>query len=544
MSIVKLRKGVRKQIKFRIFGRTVEFGSAMAIILWIIVLIFVVGTYYMYGPSGGGGQQGQGAATRKVGALIAKADGVAITRQEYEYRIYYANKSQNSPDLTRMRYLKTDILDSLVDRELQRAAAKAEGIQVSNADIAAKKDEIVEEILANQYADQALLHKVLKKDNISLDEFKNQLRNDTDRMPDAKQLRETLLFEKLQDSVEAGVNVTEAQVRNSYREVHARHILISPDDIIAEAMAPEDKTDDGSDETVAPPEPMTEEEAKAKAREIAADLKKQLDEGADFAKLAEENSDDPGSAAKGGDLDWFTRDRMIKEFSDVAFALEPGQISDPVETQFGLHIIKVEETRDAVPEDFDANKQHYTDEVTKKLKDQAWQKYQQDLRDAATIEILDPELQAYDILKKDPTGGVEQAAQLLALAAEQDPRNNSAKYELAMLLDRGGQTDQAIAALTELSESEDGARSPQVHMQLAKMLKDAGNTDEAITHFKSASEWAQGFDYPNYFIHMETQRLLGEMGETEAAAAEQQWLDDFNEQMGGGMGSPGTINVN
>lgn len=543
MSIVKLRKGVRKQIKFKLFGKTHEFGSAMAIILWIIVLIFLLGTYYMYRPSSGGGQQGRQATTRKVDAVIAKADGAAISRQEYEYRVYLAGKAQGSSDVTRLRYTKTSILDSLVDRELQRAAAKAEGIKVTSADIAAKKDEIVEEMLANQYGDKAVLHKVLKERNVSLDEFKNQLRND-DRMPDNKQLREMILFEKLQDSVEASVSVSEADVRDSYREVHARHILISPDDIISEALATASEANDGSDETVTPPEPMTEEEAKAKAREIADDLKKQLDEGADFAKLAEEYSDDPGSAANGGDLDFFTRDRMIKEFSDVAFALKPGEISDPVETQFGVHIIKVEETRDALPEDFDANKQKYTDEVTKKLKDQAWQKYQQDLRDAATIEILDPELQAYKLLEKDPTGASAEAEQLLALAAEQDPRNDSARYELAMLLDQSGQTDEAIATLTELAESEGSARSAQVHMQLAKMLKDAGQNDEAIAQFKSASEWAQGFDYPNYFVHMEAQRLLNELGATDAAAAEQEWLDDFNEQMGGGMGSPGTINVN
>ena len=540
MSIVKLRKGVRKQIKFRLFGRTVEFGSAMAIILWIIVLIFIVGTYYMYGPGGGGGgQQGQQATTRKVGAVIATADGVAISRQEYEYRLSLARRSQNSSDVSRMRYVKTDIFDSLVDRELQRAAAKAEGIKVSNADVAAKKDEIVEDMISTQYADQALLHKVLKDRNVSLDQFKRQLRNDDDRMPDNEQLREMLLFEKLQKSVEANVHVTEADVRDSYREVHARHILISPDDIIAEAMA----TEDESDETDAAPEPMTEEQALAKAREVADDLKKQLDEGADFAKLAKDYSDDPGSAANGGDLDWFTRDRMIKELSDVAFALKPGQISDPVETQFGVHIIKVDETRENLPEDFDANKQRYTYEVTEKLTAQAWTQYAQDLRDAATIEILDPELQAYDVMKKDPVAGIETAAQLLALAAEQDPRNSSARYELAMLMERGGQTDAAIAALTELAESEDSARSPQVHMQLAKMLKDADHTEEAIIHFKSASEWAQGFDYPNYFVHMEAQRLLEELGETEAAAAEQEWLDDFNEQMGGGMGSPGVIQV-
>ena len=82
----------------------------------------------------------------------------------------------------------------------------------------------------------------------------------------------------------------------------------------------------------------TEDEAKA----ILADLKK----GADFATLAKEKSKDPG-AADGGDLGYFTKDQMVPEFSAVAFKLDKGQISDPVKTQFGWHIIKVEDKRDA-----------------------------------------------------------------------------------------------------------------------------------------------------------------------------------------------------
>jgi peptidyl-prolyl cis-trans isomerase C len=89
-------------------------------------------------------------------------------------------------------------------------------------------------------------------------------------------------------------------------EVHARHILVP-----------------------------TEEEAKA----ALARVKK----GEDFAKVATELSKDPGS--EGGDLGWFTKDKMVPEFADAAFKMEPGQISDPVKSQFGWHIIKVEEKR-------------------------------------------------------------------------------------------------------------------------------------------------------------------------------------------------------
>ena len=89
-------------------------------------------------------------------------------------------------------------------------------------------------------------------------------------------------------------------------EVHARHILL-PDEATAKTAL-----------------------ARVKA-------------GEDFAKVADELSKDPGS--KGGDLGWFTKDRMVPEFANEAFKLQPGQVSDPVKTQFGWHIIKVEGKR-------------------------------------------------------------------------------------------------------------------------------------------------------------------------------------------------------
>src|ERR1700685_2809510 len=81
-----------------------------------------------------------------------------------------------------------------------------------------------------------------------------------------------------------------------------------------------------------------EQEVHARRVLIEAELKK----GADFADLAKKKSKAPG-AADGGDLGFFTKDQMVPEFSTVAFALEPGKISDPVKSQFGWHIIKVEE---------------------------------------------------------------------------------------------------------------------------------------------------------------------------------------------------------
>jgi peptidyl-prolyl cis-trans isomerase C len=131
------------------------------------------------------------------------------------------------------------------------------------------------------------------------------------------------------------------------QEVHARHILVE-----------------------------TEDEAKA----IEAELKK----GADFAELAKKKSKDPG-AADGGDLGFFTKDQMVPEFSTVAFTLEPGKISDPVKSQFGWHVIKVEEKRSRKAPDFDQVKAQIETYVTRK----AQAEYVAKLRESAKVERMD-----------------------------------------------------------------------------------------------------------------------------------------------------------
>src|SRR5690606_8899767 len=76
-------------------------------------------------------------------------------------------------------------------------------------------------------------------------------------------------------------------------------------------------------------------------QDLARELHNQLAEGADFAELAIANSIDEGTAPNGGDLGWFTRDEMVAPFAEAAFALEPGDTSEPVQSEFGWHIIHV-----------------------------------------------------------------------------------------------------------------------------------------------------------------------------------------------------------
>lgn len=98
------------------------------------------------------------------------------------------------------------------------------------------------------------------------------------------------------------------------------------------------------------------DDEKKKLRKKAEDILRKAKDGNDFAKLASEYSDDPGSKAKGGDLGYFPRGNMVPEFENAAFSLKPGEISDIVETPYGYHIIKLEDKKAAETPAFDSVK--------------------------------------------------------------------------------------------------------------------------------------------------------------------------------------------
>jgi len=122
----------------------------------------------------------------------------------------------------------------------------------------------------------------------------------------------------------------------------------------------------------------------AKAPEVTRALA-EVKKGTDFAELAKQKSKDPGAAAEGGDLGYFGKEQMVPEFAAVAFKLDKGQVSDPVKTQFGWHIIKVEDKRTKPVPEFDKVKDQIETYVTRK----AQADYIHKLQETAKIERLD-----------------------------------------------------------------------------------------------------------------------------------------------------------
>lgn len=200
-----------------------------------------------------------------------------------------------------------------------KVLAKVNGADITDEDLAVAKEDIgpglpaqLEGAARDTYVLDYLIDGKIVAQKAEADKM--------DATPDfAKKVayyREKLLMETLLGKIAADA-ATDAAIQKAYddvakaqkpeQEIHARHILV---------------------------------ESEADAKKVLQRLK----DGEDFAKVAGEVSKDPGS--KGGDLGWFTKDRMVPEFADAAFKLEPGQLSEPVKSKFGWHIIQVQEKRE------------------------------------------------------------------------------------------------------------------------------------------------------------------------------------------------------
>ncbi|MEW6189584.1 MAG: peptidylprolyl isomerase, partial [Actinomycetota bacterium] len=173
-------------------------------------------------------------------------------------------------------------------------------------------------------------------------------------------LREQLLMDKIWTKVTKGIEVTEEEMakyyeknKNRYKEpekAKTRHILLG-----------------------------SEKEAK--------DILKKLKDGEDFAQLAKKYSMDTATKDQGGSLDWMAREQLAPEFADAAFRLNPGEISDVVKTQFGFHIIKLEEKKTEHQKSFEEVKEQVKRELLRERQRKKYQAWVKKLRKKAKIKI-------------------------------------------------------------------------------------------------------------------------------------------------------------
>lgn len=283
---------------------------------------------------------------------VAVVDGTEITADRFNDAISKqagAMGGQMPPRVAEM--MKTRTVDRLIDEHLIDQ-------QLAETDVKISDEEVDKEFakFKERFPNEEAFSTFLTRNGVDEAEMKENLQKDL-------QLR-SLLEDKY------GIEVTEADAKKHYEEnperfeqeeqVSARHVLI--------------KTEKGADEAAVA-------DAKKRAEEIAKEAKKP---DTDFAALAKEKSEGP-TADRGGDLGFFTKKRMVPEFADVAFEMEPGDISDPVKSQFGFHVIKVEDRKEAGKADFEEAKEDILTQLQRTQFRDAMQKYLEEIK--SDIEI-------------------------------------------------------------------------------------------------------------------------------------------------------------
>jgi peptidyl-prolyl cis-trans isomerase C len=286
-------------------------------------------------------------------AIVARVNGVAIPSAELEKAIrnLEANVGNQIPAERRSEIYR-GILDQLVEMRLLEQEAAARNIKATDAEVAAGIEEMKKQAPNAEAFTKALASRKMTEAD---------LRNEA---------RQRLAVDKLLTTeVEPKAAVTEADIADFYKKnpqffmqpeaVRASHILLKADT----------------------------PEAKAAAKAKAQDLLTQIKGGADFAALAKQHSND-GSAQAGGDLGFFPRGQMVKPFEDAAFALKAGEVSPIVESEFGYHIIKSSERRDARTVPLAEVSDRIAQALRQQKQQQLAQEYVQSLKTKGKVEIL------------------------------------------------------------------------------------------------------------------------------------------------------------
>lgn len=267
-------------------------------------------------PTGPGSLEASGPllSTDKIPAVVARVNGKEIKKSELMdgAKVMQMRMAQAGHPINSTAGLYRQVLDQLIAINLLRQDARAQGVTVS--------DDEVQRFVATRkraFPSEEVFKQALAQAGVT----ENQLR---------EQAREQLVLQKyLETKLAPQANVSDQAVRDFYdkhkgemqvpERLHVRHILIKVD-------------------------PKASAADKEKARQKAQDVLKQLQGGEDFAKLAQQVSDDPGSKNRGGDLGLLTRGQTVPPFEAAAFALKkPNELSPVVESNYGFHIIQLVE---------------------------------------------------------------------------------------------------------------------------------------------------------------------------------------------------------
>lgn len=331
--------------------------SKAKIFYWIIAGSFIL--FLFLGGMTGRGCQAPGTSNLEPG-VIGSVNGSQITGQQYDFAVRQQaaqmRQQSNNQALTSNQYqiARQRAWDTLVQNAIVKQAIEKRGITVSDEEILNTFRNNPPPELLNQYRDE--------NGRVDMDAYYSALANPNNDWTAAEAyIRDTIPRQKLTDEIAAGAFVTELEVREEYirqtgRAV-AEYIGVLFSDVGADYEPSEEDIlawyDSHSDEYQAAEQAQVKVVQFAKTASDADeaevlqdinDLRDLITSGRqEFAIVASQNSEDAISSNRGGDLGRFGRDRMVDAFSDVAFNLPVGELSEPVKTKFGYHLIEVTE---------------------------------------------------------------------------------------------------------------------------------------------------------------------------------------------------------
>jgi len=278
--------------------------------------------------------------------------------QRPEMAAFFNSASQDPKMLNQLR---AGVLNSMISRDLLLTAAKQ-----SKAVDAKTVDKELESFVKDQGGKDRIMD-MLKQHGVTYEQFSQEMKQGFE------------IKDYVEQDLTKNLTANPAEVKQTFDAQPAKYA--APERVKASHIL------------IAVPQGATKEQddaAQKKAKDLYA---KATASGGDFAKLATDNSDDPGSKIRGGDLGFFPRGMMVPDFEKVAFDLKPGEVGQPVKTQFGYHIIKVTEHEPAEKPNFEIAKPLIEKELLNKARNDAVQAKLAELRKAANIEYKVKELE-------------------------------------------------------------------------------------------------------------------------------------------------------
>ena len=503
-----------------------RFAVQLRILIWIFAPLITLGLLITFTPGMlRGPDQGEEGAEAAGQEVIAQVDGKPLTRdrleQHFDHTVaqvlpFYFSLGQ-PVGLDRIWEFRLDAMEQAIVRELlvQQAASRKLSVsrkeierhanQLADAELSRLKGMFKPEELESRLAELVARTDGTLRDRVSEGWFRRWMVERLLKQSD--QLGEDLLVQKLREKVLSKPSVTQQDLLASYDEATVRQIEV--------LLRPEGKPQ------------RTEEQAGERAAQLAARAKR----GEDFEALVRISSDDPNAENTGGLIASVRRGMMPQEWEKAVFALAPGETSDPVKLSWGYVIVKMEKLERKLPKDFQKNEQQLMAAFVQRRQEEAWREYQGKLRPEAKVEVLDPEMRAWQALQQ---GSQEEALPELreAAAAARERQGLAAAaifYQLAVLLSARQEWEAAIDAYASSHDAltrEVGAELPGARAQalvgMAQGYEHQGKTDDALLWYRAAGEASE---VP--LVHEQLRSVYERLGQKDLVAGEEQWLDDY-----------------